>query len=976
MKETQQCFSLNPPPLHSEQVTKHRRLLIALFPILCILALATPGTKAYGATTSEGWFTIIWGDGRPGSELKKHAYTLTEASGTSYLLDIQEGLAQPYGGIFELNNTYISVQGIVKQTRGAGNGLPVLEVSALTPLQAPQSMMKDSEMADLPAVSGSKPWVSIMCKFSDISTEPKNLSYFQGMYANSYPGLDHYWRELSYNTVNIAGSNAYGWFTLPQPESYYNKTGEQDDANLNTLFTDCIGAADPTVDFSSYSGINMMFNSDFDRGLAWGGSRYTTIDDVTKSWSVTWEPPWGYATVAVIAHEMGHGFGLPHSSGMYGYTYDNEWDIMSDSWSNCDNSRDTTYGCLGQHTISYHKDRLGWIPADQRYVTAGANITLTIDHLALNPTTNYRMVKIPVSGSTYYYTVEVRKKSGYDVKLPGKGVIIHEVDTTRDERPAQVVDEDGDGTTGDEGAMWIAGETYTDPGNTFSVTVLSETANGYQISITFPVSVTGPDLIVQSPGLNETSVNSDDPVTVSAVVKNQGNDQSSATTLRYYISTDSTITTGDSALGTDSISLLNSNETSAQSDNFSAPSQAGAYYLGACVDTVSNELSTTNNCSAGVRLTVTTTNPDLVVQSPSVSSTTPEPGESITLSSTVRNQGDGDSDPTTLVYYRSTNSIISTSDTQIGTDAISALSQNGTSPESFTFNAPETPGTYYYGSCVNSVTGESNTTNNCSTSASITVVPPGEPDLIVETPSINDITPLTGQTLVISAAVRNQGNLQADSTVLTYYRSTNATISSSDTEIGNDTVSSLGQDAVSSESLSFTAPSSPGTYYYGGCVTPVSDESVTSNNCSSGVKVSVSDSGEPDLIVETLSISDQSPSPDQPVTLYAVVKNRGSLQSGSSSSLTYYISADDVISASDIAIGTDTVAPLAAASASSHNLTTTAPSEKGTYYFGACVQSVHGETQTTNNCSSGTLMTVDSLFPWNMFLPTITGAGR
>ena len=31
----------------------------------------------------------------------------------------------------------------------------------------------------------------------------------------SYPGLDHYWRELSYNQMNVTGSEVVGWYTLP-----------------------------------------------------------------------------------------------------------------------------------------------------------------------------------------------------------------------------------------------------------------------------------------------------------------------------------------------------------------------------------------------------------------------------------------------------------------------------------------------------------------------------------------------------------------------------------------------------------------------------------------------------------------------------------------------------------------------------------------------------------------------------------------
>ncbi len=47
-------------------------------------------------------------------------------------------------------------------------------------------------------------------------------------------------------------------------------------------------------------------------------------------------------------------------------------------------------------------------------------------------TGNYLMAQIPVNHSTtHFYTVEVRRKTGYDIKLPGAGIIIHEVQTYR-----------------------------------------------------------------------------------------------------------------------------------------------------------------------------------------------------------------------------------------------------------------------------------------------------------------------------------------------------------------------------------------------------------------------------------------------------------------------------------------------------------------------------------------------------------------
>ena len=117
--------------------------------------------------------------------------------------------------------------------------------------------------------------------------------------------------------------------------------------------------------------------------------------------------------------------------------------------------------------------------------------------------------------------------------------------------------------------------------------------------------------------------------------------------------------------------------------------------------------------------------------------------------------------------------------------------------------------------------------------------PSGSPDLIVESPSVNDNTLTTGQSFTLGATVRNRGNASSGSTTLRYYRSSNATVSSNDVEVGTDGVNSLSAGGANAESISLNAPSSAGTYYYGACVDNVSGESDTRNNCSRGVTVTV-----------------------------------------------------------------------------------------------------------------------------------------
>ena len=115
--------------------------------------------------------------------------------------------------------------------------------------------------------------------------------------------------------------------------------------------------------------------------------------------------------------------------------------------------------------------------------------------------------------------------------------------------------------------------------------------------------------------------------------------------------------------------------------------------------------------------------PDLVVGAPLVDDANPSTQSHFTLSVTVTNAGDGESEATTLRYYWSTDSTITSSDTQVGgAYGIVALEAAGAYDWSVGLTAPSEGGTYYYGACVDSVAGESDTTNNCLSSVAITVI--------------------------------------------------------------------------------------------------------------------------------------------------------------------------------------------------------------------------------------------------------------
>ena len=349
---------------------------------------------------------------------------------------------------------------------------------------------------------------------------------------------------------------------------------------------------------------------------------------------------------------------------------------------------------------------------------------------------------------------------------------------------------------------------------------------------------TGPDLVVEPPWVSNNALKRGESFTLRATVRNQGTGNAASTTLRFYRSDDETIDTTDTELGTDGVRSLNASGTSAESIDLLAPASDGPYYYGACVEAVSRESQLDNNCSSAVLVVV---GADLVMV----------PGESKKFSKSFS---------ANFSYVSSVESVTYDIESSEVDDGLSGLSNvkvsfngqnsfglvrvnemtfsynlrvNPTVPSMTTLRARVVYGIYTPSSFFNQGSREATYTVSL-----VVFVSEGSPDLIVE-PSVSDNTLTTGQSFTLRATVRNSGTDRSDATTLRYYRSTDATISASDTQIGMDAIHPLDASDVSAESIPLTAPSTRGTYYYGACVESVRGESDTRNNCSRSVRVTV-----------------------------------------------------------------------------------------------------------------------------------------
>ena len=115
-----------------------------------------------------------------------------------------------------------------------------------------------------------------------------------------------------------------------------------------------------------------------------------------------------------------------------------------------------------------------------------------------------------------------------------------------------------------------------------------------------------PDLVIESMRAEPSTVAPGAKFKLYSTLKNRGAGRSSATTLRYYSSTNSIISITDTEIGKGSKGPLSENETILRYLEVTAPTEPGIYYYGACVDEIDNESNTGNNCHIdGVPVTVT-----------------------------------------------------------------------------------------------------------------------------------------------------------------------------------------------------------------------------------------------------------------------------------------------------------------------------------------------------------------------------------
>ena len=110
---------------------------------------------------------------------------------------------------------------------------------------------------------------------------------------------------------------------------------------------------------------------------------------------------------------------------------------------------------------------------------------------------------------------------------------------------------------------------------------------------------------------------------------------------------------------------------------------------------------------------------------------------------------------------------------------------------------------------------------------------------------------------------------------------------------------------------------------------------------------------QPDLIVESVRVSEDTLTRAQPFTFHATVRNQGEATSSLTTLRTHLVEGD-----SRVEVGTAPVSALLRNEATQVSVGIIGPSAAGTYYYSACVDSVRNESDANNNCSNSVAVTV------------------
>jgi hypothetical protein len=252
------------------------------------------------------------------------------------------------------------------------------------------------------------PWAVVLCKFTDGDDEPYPKQYYKDLFTVNDTGspwnMVRYFSDYSHGTLDLTGTQVFGWFHLDKSVDDYNSLGGQARGQLINWARDA--AVAHGIDLKPFYSVVACTNRWQDIGAVASG--------VVSQGPTTQIP-------RLLGHEMGHVYGLQHSRiDGSDVDYQDSWDIMSAA--NDFSASDKEFTLIGPGLNAANMRSRGWLDESRVWKDSADSIdeTITLRPLERRDLPGFLAAELPGG-----YLVEFRVPEGWDGAIPRPAVLVH-----------------------------------------------------------------------------------------------------------------------------------------------------------------------------------------------------------------------------------------------------------------------------------------------------------------------------------------------------------------------------------------------------------------------------------------------------------------------------------------------------------------------------------------------------------------------
>lgn len=451
-----------------------------------------------------------------------------------------------------------------------------------------------------------------------------------------------------------------------------------------------------------------------------------------------------------------------------------------------------------------------------------------------------------------------------------------------------------------------------------------------------------PDLVSSITSIPD-FINARESIEITHRAQNIGLGVADQSLVNVYLSVDDVLDTEDQLIGTGEIELLLSNETSFTQILLTIPNVAeGDYFVISVIDEAglieesdeeNNQFSTTIEVGLPIF-------PDLTITSITLTDETVNAGNEVSISVRVANEGENQSDETTVDFYLSQDALIDASDALLGSELVPTIFafSNTFINASYTIAANTTIGNYYILAEVNpnQIVEESDLENNVD-SVEIEILERLLADLAVTSATVQPSGIPAGQEGSLSISIFNLGGGSASGFTTEVYLSTDETLDAADELLSTVNVEPIlfGESAIVQSSFTIDVNTAIGTYYLLIDVdTDGQVEELDESNNGFSVEVDILESLKADLVPDLLTLDASSINAGGTIGVSFEVLNQGQITS-LAGSVGVYFSADNELDAADELITSIATDPINAAGSDAFSASVPVPLEEtpGDYFI-------------------------------------------